>query len=254
MADKTTHSRSIKSVHTLFDIIEIIYESDCVTVTDIANELDMSASTVTYHLNTLTSREYVTKEPDGYRLSYKFLEYGIKLRKSRLQTVARPELERLSEETGATSWLLVEDNGRSAHIDKIEGDKAAPSRAHLGERTSLHDHSAGKVILAYLPEERVDEIIETRGLPKRTENTITTREELLEELESIREQGYAINDNEYTQGLRAVSAPILHEEELIGAVGLSDASHRMRNERFHTRIPDLVKGAADSIVLSLKYD
>lgn len=254
MVTDDTPDRPIKTANTVFDIVEIVSELDHPTLTEISDEAGMSKSTVKYHLDTLLDREYLARNDGEYSLSFKFLEFGIRTRsQTELYETARPELKRLSEETDGTSWLLVEEHGRSVHLDKVDGKHATPSRARVGERTNLHDHSGGKVILAFLPEARVDEIIEQRGLPKRTENTIVTRDELMDELETIRSQGYAVNDNEYTEGLRAVSAPILKDGELLGAVGLSDASHRMQGEKFEKTIPDLLMGAADSIVLSLKY-
>jgi DNA-binding IclR family transcriptional regulator len=117
----------------------------------------------------------------------------------------------------------------------------------------LHHLSAGKAILARLPEERVEAIIDKHGLVERTENTITTRAELYDELETVRERGYAYNDGEEVDGLRAVGAAVSGPDgEVLGAISLSGPKSRMRGERFDQGIPQAVKETADVIEFNIK--
>lgn len=104
-----------------------------------------------------------------------------------------------------------------------EGDGRAGRQPYgeIGKRVPLHNIAAGKAILAHLSEERVEEIIGQHGLEEWTERTITDREALFSELETIREQEYARNDGETFEGFRAVASPILHEGELLGSIVVS---------------------------------
>ncbi|WP_197409784.1 IclR family transcriptional regulator, partial [Haloferax profundi] len=113
--------------------------------------------------------------------------------------------------------------------------------------------ASGKAILAFLPEERVLEIIDERGLEPRTENTITEREELFEELSQIRDQGYANAIEESVKGMRAVAAPIMLEDSVAGSISLAGPANRFVGERFEDEVPKLIKGVANEIELKLTY-
>jgi DNA-binding IclR family transcriptional regulator len=121
-------------------------------------------------------------------------------------------------------------------------------------RVGLHCTSLGKAILAYLPEERVDEIVDRWGLPARTADTITTREELDAELERIRERGYAQDNGERLSGLRCVAAPITDTDGVaIGAVSVAGPTSRMKGERFESEIPERVQSVANVTEINLTY-
>jgi DNA-binding IclR family transcriptional regulator len=118
----------------------------------------------------------------------------------------------------------------------------------------LHSVAAGKSILAHMSEEDVWQIIEDRGLPKITENTITDSETLFEELEMIREQGYSVNDQENLDGLKAIGAPILGADgQVIGALSVSGPTHRMKGEYFESELPDLLLGVVNELELNIAY-
>lgn len=92
---------------------------------------------------------------------------------------------------------------------KSENPDSIDDKALLGAHLSLHATAIGKAILSQWPEVEVDEHVCQVGLPEKTENTITSKEVLKEELEGIRDRGYAINDGEHYHGVRAVATPIL---------------------------------------------
>ncbi|MDX1745706.1 MAG: IclR family transcriptional regulator C-terminal domain-containing protein, partial [Halobacteriales archaeon] len=99
-----------------------------------------------------------------------------------------------------------------------------------------------------LPEDRIESILAKHGLIARTEATITDRETLFEELRTVRERGYALNDEEKLRGLRAVGAPILGQDgRPLGAISVSDTTRNMYDERFREEIPDRLMGTANII-------
>jgi DNA-binding IclR family transcriptional regulator len=111
----------------------------------------------------------------------------------------------------------------------------------------------GKAILAHFPEKRVRDILDRHGLPKITEHTVDDEETLFEELEQIRQQGYARDLEERVRGMRCVAAPILRDGEVLGAVSVSGPASRMQGERFETEIPDHVMGTANVIEVNITY-
>jgi DNA-binding IclR family transcriptional regulator len=105
-----------------------------------------------------------------------------------------------------------------------------------------------------LPEERVVEIIEYHGLPQQSPKTITDPDDLLAELATIREQGYALDDEERTEGLRCIGAPVHNaDNEVLGAISVSAPISRMQNERIEEELPERVLSAVNLIELNMTY-
>jgi len=117
----------------------------------------------------------------------------------------------------------------------------------------MHYNSGGKAILAHLPDREVNVIIDEYGLPAQTENTITTRETLFDELERIREQGYALNLSEDLKGIHAIGVPLTFDGEIQGALSIAGPAHRLSKERCEGEVFDQLRAATDEIELNLAY-
>jgi len=251
--EQDEQQKTIGAVDTLFDITEFLAENGPAGVTEVANATGRSKSTIHGHLLTLERRRYVVKTDSGYRIGHRFLTIGgAVIPRSGLYHIAKPELEGLADETGESVQLGVEEHGIGYYLHQSRGKNAVRTDSVVGTERHLHSTSFGKVILAYLPDERVDEIIDRHGLPKHTANTITDRDELLSELAAIRERGYAFDDSEQIDGIRCVAVPIRTDDGAIrGAISLSGPRKRMRAERFREEIPDLLSDAARIIEINL---
>ena len=198
---------------------------------------------------------YAVKEGDEYRLGSRFLKLGeaAKERKDAFDLI-EPKVEELAEETEERCQFIVEEHGRGVYLHRETGSRAVWTDSGLGRGIYLHATAAGKSVLATLPEERVERILDQWGLPRLTDDTITDRTALFEELDTIREQGFAVNKEESTEGLRAVGVPIVDSSgRLIGALSVSGPSHRMKGEWFDREIPNLLLGTANELELNLKY-
>ncbi|HZD42853.1 MAG TPA: IclR family transcriptional regulator C-terminal domain-containing protein [Methanomicrobiales archaeon] len=137
---------------------------------------------------------------------------------------------------------------------KVKGREAVRLDTYEGMRVHLHTTALGKSILAHLPEERMEEILDERGLPSVTPNTITNREELLSDLDLVRERGYAIDDEERLEGIRCIAAPIVTEgDNVLGAVSISGPRNRLRGERFREEIPSQVLGTSNIISVNVRH-
>jgi len=249
--------RTLGTVETACDVIDALVDLERAGVTELANYLDMSKGSAYNHLATLRKRELVVKDGDKYTLSHLFFNYGMYTRnRSALYNAAKPELEELASSVGEYAHLMVEEFGRGIYLVKEQGKKGIPDEYHVEKfeaRDPLHVSSTGKAILAHLPESRVEEIIESRGLPRYTENTITDADALFDELAETRERGYGINDEEEIRGVRAVGAPILDSDgDILGSISVSGPSSRIKGEDFHEHIPEQVVGAANVIEISLE--
>ncbi|MFC6823697.1 IclR family transcriptional regulator [Halopelagius fulvigenes] len=251
----TNTANTIGALGTSLRILEALKEKGNAGVTELANELDLPKSTVYSHLRTLREHEYVDWHDETYCIGLKFLDFGEHTRdRMRIYDVAKPEVEALAEETGELANLLVEEHGEGVYLLRSKGDQAVNLDTHAGMRVGLHCTSLGKAILAHLPEERVDEIVDRWGLPAQTANTVSTREELDEELAAIRERGYATDNGERLSGLRCVAAPVTDPDgRAIGAVSVSGPTSRMKDEAFESEIPERVRSAANVIELNLTY-
>lgn len=240
--------RTVKSARTAFEIIEYIHNQGGADLTELTKELDLAKSTVHGYLATLESLEYLVSDGGRYYLSLKFLYHGTAARNSvPISGQADETLAALANETSLVAWLVVEEHGRAVYLDCAVGDEAMQTYGRISKRTDLHAPAAGKAILAHLPDETVDAIVENYGLPARTEYTMTSEEELDEELTSIRQQGYATSKHEVALGVQSVAAPVHHMGRVLGAISVSGTSNLVDDEYFEEDLPDLLTTAADDL-------
>jgi len=168
--------------------------------------------------------------------------------------VAEPEVKSLADETGELANLLVEEQGMGVYLMRSKGEEAVDLDTYAGLRTHLHTTALGKAVLAYLPESRVEEIIERRGLAQKTPHSIGSREALFDALEEVRDRGYAIDDGERLEGLRCIAAPIKDSsDEVLGAISVSAPASRVSDDDLHGRLPERVLSAANVIELNINY-
>lgn len=126
--------------------------------------------------------------------------------------------------------------------------------ARIGQQIHLHAIAAGKAILAEWSNNRVREFIEERDLPQLTSNTPVDQEAPLDEIAEIRLTGYTRNCEEVIEGLNSVASSIYDPTgNVIGALSVFGPSHRMKDKRFETKIPDLLLGATNEIELNVRY-
>lgn len=248
-----TPKKNIKTTQVVFDIIESIKNREGATLSKIVEDVDRSKSTVLLHLSTLEDLGYVTRDELVYQLEIKFLDFGSYARRSYdVYEVAKPKLKALAEETDERVQLMVENDGLGIYIYRAEGGRAIPASIRIGKPRYLHLSSAGKAILANLPETRVDEIIEEWGLPAKTGKSITDRRQLKTEIAEISKRGFAVNREESLQGIWAIGAPITEGTEVRGAISVAGPSHRLQSDdEIREGLPNKVLSSAEEIVIEL---
>jgi DNA-binding IclR family transcriptional regulator len=245
----------IKSARTTLEMLEMIREHQEATLSELTKEFDLSKSSVHNYLSTLQQQGYIIKDGDSYRIALRLLEFGGYARHGeQLYKIGKDKVTELAEETGEMANLLIEENGMGIYLHRAHGAQSVQTDSYIGQRVHLHSTALGKTILANLPQERVDAIIEEHGLPAMTENTVTDRDKLFEELEQVREEGVAYDDEARVKGLRCVAVPVLNNNDKIeGAISLSGPISRFRGETYHTEIPEMLKDAANVIELNITY-
>lgn len=251
--------RTLETSTTTLEVIRALKRLDGATLTEMAAELDCSKGAAYNHLITLYENDFIVKDGDVYKLSPRFILMGEHVRQDNiLYQFGKDELDNLIEKTGEYGQLMTEEHGLAIVIYLARGDKAIGSDypKHMKKKPLyMHHLSAGKAIMAHLPEQRVEEIIDKHGQKQRTDNTITDKEALYEELAEIRERGYAYNDEEEVEGLRAVGAPITGPDgDVLGALSLSGPKSRLHSDRFNQEIPEMVKETADIIEINIKME
>lgn len=247
-----TKGQSLTSVETAFTIVGRLAEEGWMTPTELADVLGMPTSTAHVYLKTMAEAGYLATADGQYRLSLRFLSHGANLRREfKIYEVAGPELDVLAAGTGEVASLGVEEGGKRVLLEKTEGEHAVYDKAPTGEFTRMHWTSLGKSILAHLPEERIHAIVDEHGLPEATDRTITDREELFAELESIRETGYAIEDEERRENIRAIAVPIFMDGEVAGSISVSGPVSRFSDARIGTELVAALEDRANVIELRL---
>lgn len=254
MASNSSH-RPVETVETAFDIVDTLKRKEGAGVSELADELGLAKSTVHRHLKTLESRGLLVQDGNSYRLSTWFLDYGTYVRdRHPLYDLAKPKVDELADETDEKVWCVVEEHGMGVHIYGAQGRHSVKTHARIGKRTPLHQYAAGKAILAYLSDERIESILERYGLSGKTAQTITDRDELFEQLETVRERGYAFNREESVTGVHAVGAPIKDETgTAIGALSVAGPANRLRGDAMTDELPDLLLGATNEIEINLAH-
>lgn len=248
------NGRTIKSVNIAFNIIEELQNRNRAGVTELADELEHSKSTIHSHLRTLEDRDILVSEDGGYRLSVRLLELANHVRDQfGNYDVITNQIESLADETGEIANYGIREHDRVAYLYKAKGSRAVESASSAGTKQPIYSTSLGKAILAYLPDEKQAEIIEGIDLERRTPDTITSAEDLHEELEATADRGYSIDNEENVVGLRCVAAPVREGDKVLGSVSLAGPSSRITHDRIHDEFSDYVKRAANVIELNTKF-
>ena len=246
--------RSNRSVGRAFRIIDELAENGEARVSELSERLDMPVSTTHDYLKALTSTGYVVKDENLYRTTTKFLEVGYRqLHRTEVFKQVAEELDTVAEETGEHVTLMVEEDGMGVLLAIREGDQAVDLFAYPGARMPLHATAPGKALLAYMPDERVDEIIDQRGLPALTNQTITDPDVLREQLEDVRERGYAVDEGERIVGMVLVAAPILDKRNRVQAAICVGGPQSRFGETRRREIADAVQRAANVTQVRLDY-
>jgi IclR family transcriptional regulator, pca regulon regulatory protein len=229
-------------------------------IADIADELGMSRSTTHRYVITLVALGYLEQGASRkYRLGLRVTDLGMSaLNSTGLREHSRSPLRELRQSTSYTVNLSVLDGADILYIDRARSFRQGQSKIdlglHPGSRLPAYCTAMGKVLLANLSENEQQDLLADIKLTKRGPNTITNRKALREELEEVRETGFAVNDEELAPELHSISAPVRNATgKVIAAVNMAThASMISLGELVDALGPHLIS-TADRISVSLGY-
>jgi len=234
----------------------VAQEPEGLSNADISRKLQIPKSSASYILRTLEKQGYLNRDPQSgkYRVGLKILSLsrgalsGIDVRE-----VALPIMRHLVEKTGLTCHLAILDGPDAVYIEKVEPPGFIRMDTWVGRRMRVHATSVGKAMAAHISQERLEKILADRGMEKRTPKTITTLPRLLKDLEKVRAQGYAVDDEENNMGARCVGAPVFNQSGAIEAsIGLSGTTNQVSAQTM-PRIVEALKDAARHVAMQLGY-
>lgn len=222
---------------------------------DLARAVSLNKTTTHRLLAALELEGLITRNPatDAYRLGPELIVLGWRaLRANDLRNVSRPELQALAQETGETVTLEVLAGTDTLILDEVLSRHMIGGTPSIGTRWPAHATSTGKAILAFLLDAEREAHLQSR-LAKLTENTISSRESLKRELAQVREQGYAIANEELEIGFVVVGAPVFnHEGQVVAAVSVGGPGARMTAGRL-SEIAVKVKESAGRLSQTIGY-
>jgi IclR family transcriptional regulator, pca regulon regulatory protein len=230
-------------------------------VSELGRAVGLSRSTTHRYVATLVALGYLQQDSVSrkYRLGSRVLDLGFSaINSMELREVAGPHLRELSDATGYTANMAILDDLDIVYVDRCRSaqprQREIDLNLHVGARLPAYCTSLGKVLLAHLPDGERAERVERIDFQRRGPNTITSRTAFTAELVRVREQGYAVNNEELAYGLRSIAAPVLaHDGSPAGAINLAVHSSMVSSETLGESFGPILVGTAADISARLGY-
>lgn len=236
-------------------VLELLADQKALTVSQVAVSLGLNRAASHRFLATLKDLGYVEKNDDNrYQLTFRVLELGMKVvNRSEVRQEARDFMQELARISNETVNLGYFDGRQILHLDKIDSCEILRIDAPLGSKTPAYCTALGKAILAHLPEDRLDAYLNRTRLAPHGPNTIVSRKKLRQELKKTAKNGYALDDEELSRGLRCVAAPIFdHTGRVTYALSISAPTMRLPKKKV-SQMKDQVIGACRQLSSRLGY-
>jgi DNA-binding IclR family transcriptional regulator len=251
-----TKQKRLSSVATAIQLLKAFSEEQVdIGISELARRLGVAKSTVHRLAATLASEGLLEqdRESEKYRLGIALFRLGALVRRRMdISSQGRPYLYALREKTNETVHLAILDGTEIMYVYNLESTQAIRMRSDLGVRKPAYCTAEGQAILAFRPQETIDEVI-AQGLLPRTPQTITDPAKLLKMLALVRQRGCAIEDEESEIGMRGISAPIRNDAgDVVAAVGVAGPVTRLSKKAIATFIPHVIE-TADLISQRLGY-
>jgi len=248
-----------KSLERALRIIEIIAQNKHpMKLQDISKQSGIPESTVLRILQTLIVNRYAFQDEDtnAYYLTMKLSYIGNLISSSiDIREIAKPFLRKLSEQCRESASLVIEQDMQAVYIDFVDGpDSLLKTLKLIGRTAPLHCTAVGKCILTNYSAEKLDKYISIKGLIKTTKNSIDNKKNLILEINKIKKQGYAIDNEECEIGVRCIAAPIIdYMGTVIASISITGPSTRLTLDRIN-RLKNYVKETAKNISSRLSGD
>ena len=243
---------TLNTTKTSFELLEALTAEGPLGVTELANQTDVSKGTIYNHLSTLCTLGYAQRVDDRYDATFRPLALSEYMReRSELYNTAVPYLDNLAKATGEYTSLFVEEEGRGTRIYYVKGSRWSSPTTN-GKQTPLHVTAAGKAILASMSDDEVDETVDRFGLERSTEQTITEKNTLFQQLKEIQEDGVSFSRGERFEQINGVAAPV--RQEGVGrysAISVAGPAETLNGRYFEEDVMGQVLSTAKQIEVEL---
>ncbi|MEW9053116.1 MAG: IclR family transcriptional regulator [Neobacillus sp.] len=249
---------NVQSLERALTILNKLSEyPDGIQIARLSEQVGLTKSTIHRLLATLSSMNYVVKdeETDKYKLGLQvlFLSRNL-LNNSDIVTTAKPYLEKLAKEINETVHLCIEDRGEVIYIDKIESTQTVRMYSRIGSRAPIYCTAVGKVLLSDMSPDYFNEVVSKINFVPKTPTTITSKDELVKEVEQVKVQGYALDNAENEAVLRCIASPIYnHKGKIVASFSISGPSNRVTMELINEKLIDIMKQYTIEISRNLGY-
>lgn len=244
----------VQSLDRGMQILSILEQKGSAGVTEIAAELGVNKSTASRLLDTLKKHDMVQVDPatKKYRLGFRILYLGEGIKRNiNVIATARPFLSQLCDELNESVHLCAFNNGTVYVVDQVRSKSVYNLSANVGMAEPLHSSSVGKCILAFKPPAMVEQLLKDYQFTAYTPRTITNLNDLMKHLAVIREQGYAIDNEELTPGVRCIAAPIYNYRGNVNySLGVSGPTSHIKPSTLDRYVSALLS-ASNQISVSL---
>ncbi|WP_323036992.1 HTH-type transcriptional regulator BhcR [Pararhodobacter sp.] len=250
----STGQNTIQAVDRAIDVLEVLAEGGTMTLTEIATVMDQSPATLyrvltTFEARGMVERDSLTQEwsvgASTFRIGATFL------RRSNVIARALPAMRALMEATGETSNLGIEKSDMVIFLSQVETHESIRAFFPPGTQAPMHASGIGKALLSTFSEERLRRFLRACPFTRFTAQTIVSRDGFLAEVDQIRRQGYAFDNEEKSYGMRCIAAPIVSfQGQAVAGISISGPSHRVTPDTVE-RFGALVKAAGEEVSRSL---
>jgi IclR family acetate operon transcriptional repressor len=238
----------IQSVRRAFDVLEALAEDGPMSLSRLADQVDLPLTTVHRLVGSLTGLGYVVGDSaKQYSLAPRLIHLGERAGRT-FSRWAVPLLTRLVDEVGETANLAMLDGDQVVYVAQVPSKHSMRMFMEVGRRAHPHCTAVGKVLLARMPVDDVAAMARRTGLPAQTEHTLTTLPELTDALDRVREAGYALDEGEQEVGVRCVAVPVGSSMPL--AMSVSGPAPRMTDDLIARAVPRLT-AVAESLASDL---
>ncbi len=239
----TTETAGVRVLHKTLDILETIKTTQSgYKLADLARAVDLPKATVYRILATLEGRGYLDRAADGgYRMAKKLFDMQRSVPVEQVLTrVAQPIMEKLAASSKETINLGILDAGEVVVINTVESPQAVRMSSKIGNRRWLHSTALGKVLLAGMPDREVQRLLRMKGTPRLTDQTRTAKADIMAEIQRVRRQGWALDDQENEIEGRCIGAGVQGPDgTVLAALSISGPVFRMNVDRARSLVPEL---------------